>query len=354
MNGGLVSAVAGRDYVIIASDTRLSDGYEILTRQHLSSRIWSVVPMNHYFVQDIENENENESIHDIMYGSSSSSKRSNNKKGNNMIQNDGSISLPNHHDNGEGAITHFLSSSSSPTFIASAGCSSDCEALKRQLRIEINAHVHWNHGYQTLTPSGIANLLGQTLYARRGFPFYSFCILAGIDYCHKDDANNDNYNDGNDNHGVVHIYDAIGSHERVAVATAGTGKEMLQPILDQFFSTAQEASSPTKSSSSSSFFQRDGKAVMASKQRVGLKLRPPVETFVSCSSDEAVSLLVKGYRSVAEREIAVGDNIVVCVIQRCPPCRSSSNQDIEENQSEEQKQSSKFTLRVLRFQLKSH
>ena len=96
---------------------------------------------------------------------------------------------------------------------------------------------------------------------------------------------------------------------------------------------------------------------MASKQRVGLKLRPPVETFVSCSSDEAVSLLVKGYRSVAEREIAVGDNIVVCVIQRCPPCRSSSsssNQDIEENQSEEQKQSSKFTLRVLRFQLKSH
>ena len=307
LNGGLVSAVAGPDFVIIASDTRLSQGYEILTRNHLSSRLWSVVSHGRVHADECaSSENEN----DGLYSS--------------LIHDDGSVCIPSKPTSKQILKFH------SPTFIASAGCASDCEALKRQMRYEMNSHVNWNYGLDTMTPSGIANVLGQTLYSRRGFPFYSFCILAGIS------------SKKTSGHGVVHTYDAIGSHECVAVATAGTGREMLQPILDRLFSSTSSADTKAEDrvTKKKESIQRDGLAVNALKQRVGLKLKPPVETFVSCDVDEAVSLLVRGYKSVAEREIAVGDNIVVCVVKRC---------EDEENIDEEH-----CSLQVLRFPLKQH
>jgi 20S proteasome subunit beta 6 len=212
---------------------------------------------------------------------------------------------------------------SCPIFIASSGCSSDCESLKRQIRSEINAHMHWNHGYKTLTPSGVANLLSQTLYSRRSFPYYSFCILAGLEPS---------------GHGHVHVYDAIGSHERVGIASAGNGKEMLQPILDRLF--ASEGSKDDFKSHGTRL-KRDDRAVLASHQRVGLKLQPPVGTHVMCDCKVAEGLLVKGYRSVAEREISIGDNIVVCVIQR----------EIKEVSS---KDDILFSMQVKRYPLKQH
>ena len=328
MNGGLVSAIAGPDYVIIASDTRLSEGYEILSRDHLTSRIWSAVPNVAYSSININGNNND--------GNNSDTNDSMDTAASVAISRDGSLGLFLTLQSKEDKYT--IHHPISPTFIASAGCSSDCEALKRQIRLEINSHIHWNHGLDTLSPTGIANLLGQTLYSRRGFPFYSFCILAGL---------SNSSNSHGLNHGVVHIYDAIGSHERVAVATAGTGKEMLQPILDRLFSVATN----DDDNDGKKRLLRDGNAVMASKQRVGLKLQPPVQTFVSCSSEEAVSLLVRGYKSVAEREIAVGDNVVVCVIRKqkhtTKNCQQHEHDTVQDNTCDS-------TLQVLRFQLKSH
>jgi 20S proteasome subunit beta 6 len=296
LNGGLASAIAGKNYVIIASDTRLSDGYNILTREYTSSRLWAATDT------DID-----------------------------LLQEDGSVIIPSEEASitltndassttkTDGTQSQFsYSHSKCPTFVASSGCATDCESLKRQIRSEIGAHQNWNHGRSTLTPTGVANLLGQTLYSRRTFPFYSFCVCAGLE---------------THGPGHVHVYDAIGSHERVAVASTGNGKEMLQPILDRMFATASRVQN--EDSSLVNKLQKDGRAVHASDQRVGLKLQPPVKTHVSCDEKEALAMLVRGYRSVAEREISIGDNVVVCILRR-------------------QKFGECFGMEVMRFPLKKH
>ncbi len=78
----------------------------------------------------------------------------------------------------------------------------------------------------------VANLLQQILYGLRSFPYYAFCVVAGLDRRRR----------GGEKEGAVYVYDAIGSYERVAVCCAGTGRELLQPILDRSFSP----SSPTR------------------------------------------------------------------------------------------------------------
>eukprot|EP00553_Chaetoceros_curvisetus_P003880 CAMPEP_0204616736 /NCGR_PEP_ID=MMETSP0717-20131115/3913_1 /ASSEMBLY_ACC=CAM_ASM_000666 /TAXON_ID=230516 /ORGANISM="Chaetoceros curvisetus" /LENGTH=347 /DNA_ID=CAMNT_0051630069 /DNA_START=1 /DNA_END=1044 /DNA_ORIENTATION=+ len=347
---------------MIASDTRLTDGgYEILTREYMTGRIWESTGATHEegqgYVLEYNENNENGIVEAL-------------------VKDDGSITIPEDEasvpdintiqQNEDGILqlpvtrnVNVFTRNQCPTFIASAGCASDCEALKRQIRSEINAHKHWNYGDATLTPTGIATLLGQTLYSRRTFPFYSFCILAGLEDV-------DMERDGNENFmGCVHIYDAIGSHERVAVATAGNGREMLQPILDRLFSTTTTTSSSKlrvgrdddddtkeKNYQYERRLQRDDRAVHASKQRIDLSLRPPVETYVSCNENEALALLVRGYRSVAEKEISIGDNIVVCILKRHTHGQTKQRLNVKQNLGKDEGSSS--TLQVLRFPLKKH
>mmetsp|Transcript_20083 Transcript_20083/g.28272 ORF Transcript_20083/g.28272 Transcript_20083/m.28272 type:complete len:420 (-) Transcript_20083:68-1327(-) len=328
LNGGLVSAVAGRDYILIASDTRLTDGgYEILSRSHLSSRIWSATSI------EIDQTTTDENAYSGF-----------------KLNTDGSVSIPDRIYSGkEEDIGRILKSSSEsfettstvplttmrtpPCFVASAGCAADCEALKRQIRYELStlSHNRWNectfhnhftnakHEYENknvIHPNTVATLLSQTLYSRRHFPFYSFCVVAGLD----DHITINNARDIEDYElglGAVYIYDAIGSYEQVSVACTGSGKEMLQPILDQLFSHSASSFGIENQNQKYNLIQRDAGAIRAVDQRVGLtKLRPPVKTYVDCDAEEAISLLLQGYRSVAEREIGVGDNVVICLVKR--------------------------------------
>lgn len=245
LNGGLVAAVAGRDFVVIAADTRLigSGGYDILERQHTSSRLWTpTIP---------------------------SDDTDNNKS--RITSRDGSLQMP--------SAKHITATyRNPPIWIGSAGCQADCEMLKRVIRADVRAGHYF--GEPTAPPSQVATLLSQVLYSRRGFPYYSFCVVAGIEQ----------------DNGRVYVYDAIGSYEQVAVASTGTGRELLQPILDRMFRTLVVEEDTEKPAVVQSF--RSG------------------STLVSCSSDEAVSILVEAYRSVAEREIGVGDHVVFCVVKR--------------------------------------
>ncbi|KAL7541745.1 hypothetical protein ACHAWF_007013 [Thalassiosira exigua] len=327
LNGGLVAAVAGEDYVLIASDTRLTDGgYGVNSRRYLSGRLWSASSSTSLStfssVRQVRESEVDES------GTASD--------GGNTLpwksfparwEPDGSLVIPSLSPlSSQSGTINFrkeqgppISSSSfaadcgsrmqnnPPIMVGSAGCASDCESLKRRMRLELDALACSSVG--PLRVQTVANLLQQVLYGRRGFPFYSFCVVAGID---QDELGRF---DAQCRPGAVYVYDAIGSYERVAVASAGTGREMLQPILDRLFCETIGKSNHNELDTHHGR-GRDIMAISAREQRMGVagSLRPPVKTTVNCSWAEAVNKVACAYQSVAEREISVGDEIVICVV----------------------------------------
>mmetsp|Transcript_23199 Transcript_23199/g.26666 ORF Transcript_23199/g.26666 Transcript_23199/m.26666 type:complete len:316 (-) Transcript_23199:479-1426(-) len=281
INGGLTAAVSGRNFAILASDTRLTDGgYGIKSRRYTSSRLFRVGGGT----------NGGDGFERAMSG--------------------GDI----------------VKCSTSGAMIGCSGCAADCDALRRVLQIEARSHSHSSP--TPLTADSIATLLSNVLYSRRSFPFYSFCVVCGLDPVSRT--------------GVVHVYDAIGSHERVAVGCSGTGKEMLQPVLDRLFSSV-EVTKEVDGGGAGGVLRRDAGVVSARDQSRGLSLAPPVQTHVQCeTAEEAVSLVLRGYRSVAEREISVGDEVVICVLR--------FNDDVGDGSDG----SDGGTVQVLRFPLKKH
>lgn len=180
LNGGLVSAIAGDNFCIIGTDTRMigPGGYLLSSRSYLSSRIWRVCDAGP--MECVE-----------------ASIRSSSTGDNERI----------------GIATKGNDEFHEMTMIGAAGCAADCEALKRVIRSDIKKSAHIGQIPSSPGAHQVASMLSQILYSRRGFPFYSFCCVAGI--------------------GGVFVFDAIGSYEQVAVASVGTGRECLQPILDR-------------------------------------------------------------------------------------------------------------------------
>jgi 20S proteasome subunit beta 6 len=259
LNGGLVSAVAGRNYVVIATDTRLvgDSGYDILTRNHVSSRIWTAVDTN---------SPDSSTSNDVTKA---------------MFSKDGSIAVDfpdakfaqlNSHN----TLLSKQTLPSSPVLIGSSGCSADCEMLKRNIRSDLRAAKYFTQC--TAQVGEVALLLSQMLYSRRGFPYYSFCVTAGL-------------NDKDEGH--VFVYDAIGSYEQVAVAATGSGRELLQPILDRKF-----------------------RAIVADKADRLQKWGNIPSFQVDATKEDAISILLEGYRAVSEREISVGDAVVFCILEK--------------------------------------
>lgn len=126
--------------------------------------------------------------------------------------------------------------------IASAGFQGDASTLQKLLRAR---HVMFMHQHNKpmsstavaqvrhLLPASVlvmgaprsirpvpcfaSQMLSNTLYHKRFFPYYTFNLVAGLD---------------EEGCGAVYTYDAIGSYERTGYGCQGSGKDLMQPVLD--------------------------------------------------------------------------------------------------------------------------
>ncbi|XP_074570153.1 proteasome subunit beta type-1 [Curcuma longa] len=151
--------------------------------------------------------------------------------------------------------------------LATSGFQGDMKALQKNLAARHLIYQH-QHNKQMSCPA-MAQLLSNTLYYKRFFPYYTFNILGGLD---------------SDGKGCVFTYDAVGSYERVGYSAQGTGAGLIIPVLDN------QLKSPSP------------------------LLLPAKDAVTPLSEVEAVDLVKDVFASATERDIYTGDKVEIVVI----------------------------------------
>jgi|Dee2metaT_26_FD_contig_31_67115_length_766_multi_3_in_0_out_0_1 20S proteasome subunit beta 6 len=150
------------------------------------------------------------------------------------------------------------------TILLAVGCNSDITTLRRMLDARLTQYEH-SEG-KPMSSQAASQLLGNTLYYRRFFPYYAFNLLGGLDENGK---------------GAVYGYDAVGSFKRDDYGAMGSGQNFVIPILDNLF---------------------------------GHKNRNDEKKPIS--SEEAVAMIKDVFIIAAERDIYTGDNVEIKVLKK--------------------------------------
>jgi len=200
INGGTVLAVAGTDFVVVAGDTRMSSGYNIMSRD--VPKLYQLTP-------------------------------------------------------------HCI--------LATAGMTAEAKTLRKVLHAQA-VQYKFKHQKDISAPS-VAQLLSNTLYYKRFFPYYTFNVLAGLD---------------NEGKGAVWGYDAIGSFERNPYSVTGSGSALITSILDNQVAhlTQKEMKSPEE------------------------------QKFPALTHQQTVDLVKDVFTCAGERDIYTGDYVDICVITK--------------------------------------
>ena len=184
-NGGTALGIAGADFAVVAADTRLSEGYSILSRSVSKAR--QLTPS---------------------------------------------------------------------CVIATGGCWTDVATLHKVIAQRCETY-RADHEADVGTPA-VAQMLGNTLYYRRFFPYYAFNVVARVAApCGPSPspparrlppsfALPPTLRSGLDaeGKGAVYTYDAVGSFERVTYAAQGAGQKLIIPLLDNIVGGKNRADAP--------------------------------------------------------------------------------------------------------------
>ncbi|XP_010934682.1 proteasome subunit beta type-1 [Elaeis guineensis] len=151
--------------------------------------------------------------------------------------------------------------------LASSGFQGDIKALQKNLAAKHLIYQH-QHNKQMSCPA-MAQLLSNTLYFKRFFPYYAFNVLGGLD---------------NEGKGCVFTYDAVGSYERVGYSAQGSGSTLVMPILDN------QLKSPSP------------------------LLLPARDAVTPLSEADAVDMVKDVFASATERDIYTGDKLEIVIL----------------------------------------
>ncbi|PWZ56462.1 Proteasome subunit beta type-1 [Zea mays] len=160
-----------------------------------------------------------------------------------------------------------ISQLSDKCVLASSGFQGDIKALQKALAAKELIYEHNNN--KKMSCPAMAQLLSNTLYYKRFFPYYAFNVLAGLDTQGK---------------GCVFTYDAVGSYERTGYSAQGTGSALMMPVLDN------QLKSPSP------------------------LLLPARDAVTPLSESDAVDLVKDVFASATERDIYTGDRLEIVVI----------------------------------------
>jgi 20S proteasome subunit beta 6 len=147
--------------------------------------------------------------------------------------------------------------------ILTSGMLADQITLHKVLLTKIKLYEADMHKSPSI--EAIAQMLSTTLYYKRFFPYYTFNLLAGVDSNGK---------------GAVYGYDAIGSYERLSQGAQGSGRSLVQSILDNQVSKTNQL----------------------------------IPTGAAVTVDDLKTLCKDAISSACERDIYTGDSATICVI----------------------------------------
>jgi 20S proteasome subunit beta 6 len=99
--------------------------------------------------------------------------------------------------------------------LASSGMQADAATLRKVLRYRATMYKHDHH--RDITTPAVSQLLSNTLYFKRFFPYYTFNLCCGVDAKGV---------------GKVYGYDAIGSFEEIPYGCVGSSMHLVTSLLD--------------------------------------------------------------------------------------------------------------------------